>query len=203
VHKIRVDTANNKLRAIAPEIRQRGVNYEISHFDEKIDKGTITMERTNKWIKHTVEQLLQHKDPVVNIKCMLNSETRSQRSIMGETFEMVVHDALVSLVTEYPNWGGEKRGKDKEDELPETMMLDLLRVKALNVHFHTDVVSAIILTQVDQVTAASPLGAPHARTLASHRFKPVRPCGQPPPQVVRFMLRTRVYLDFVRLASPR
>lgn len=29
-------------------------------------------------------------------------------------------------------------------------MLDLLRIKALNVHFHTDVVSAIILTQVDQ-----------------------------------------------------
>ena len=32
VHKIRVDTANNKLRAIAPVIRQHGIEYEKTHF---------------------------------------------------------------------------------------------------------------------------------------------------------------------------
>jgi hypothetical protein len=149
VHKIRVDVANAKLRAIAPVIRQHGVDYEKSHFAKKMANGTITMARTDRWIRHTVEQLLLQGDraPVE----LRGGAIPQQLADLPARYEGVAHAALVDLVADYPNWGGEKRGKAREDELPETMMLDLLRVKALNVHFHTDVVSAIILTQVDQV----------------------------------------------------
>lgn len=169
MHKIRVDTANAKLRAIAPVIRQHGVEYEKSHFARKIASGTVTMVRTNKWIRHAVEQLLQHKDPVVDIR-PLKDATHKDLADLPAKYGGVLHAALVDLVADYPSWGGEKRPKDREGELPETMMLDLLRVQALNVHFHTDVVSAIILTQVDQVIAPPP---PHHPRLAWRR--PDRP----------------------------
>ena len=36
VHALSVDTANNKLRAIAPVIREHSVEYERSHFRKKL-----------------------------------------------------------------------------------------------------------------------------------------------------------------------
>lgn len=63
-----------------------------------------------------------------------------------DDFEVVLYIAIVNLVAEYPNWGGAIR----EEKVPETMLLDLLRIKALNAHFHTDVVSSIILVTVEQ-----------------------------------------------------
>ena len=38
VHAVRVDTANNKLRAIAPVILEHGVEYERSHFKKKLEQ---------------------------------------------------------------------------------------------------------------------------------------------------------------------
>jgi hypothetical protein len=141
VHAVRVDTANNKLRAIAPVIREHGVEYERSHFKKKLDTGKITLALTEQWIRHTINHVLASNDPRV-----------SREKLKGgahQDFEAILYIAMTDLVAEYPHWGDEQRGKDKEDQLPETMQLDLLRIKALNAHFHTDIVSTIILITVD------------------------------------------------------
>mmetsp|Transcript_6055 Transcript_6055/g.14576 ORF Transcript_6055/g.14576 Transcript_6055/m.14576 type:complete len:1063 (-) Transcript_6055:927-4115(-) len=141
VHAIRVDTANNKLRAIAPVIREHGVEYEKSHFVKKLDKGTIGLDRTRQWIKHTVAELQTARDARVSVQDLAKGRP--------EDFEVVLYVAMVNLIADYPNWGGVLRGKSDEDLVPETMMLDLLRIKALNMHFHTDVVSSVILVTTE------------------------------------------------------
>lgn len=57
-----------------------------------------------------------------------------------EGYLAALYTGIVDLVAEYPHWGGKQRTKEHEDDIPETMLLDLLRIKALNGHFHTDVV---------------------------------------------------------------
>jgi hypothetical protein len=59
----------------------------------------------------------------------------------------MIDHALVDLVVDYPHWGGVV---SVDDGVPETMILDLLRIKALNAHFHADVVSSVMLVTVEQ-----------------------------------------------------
>lgn len=141
VHAVRVDTANNKLRAIAPVIREHGVEYEKSHFVRKLDKGTITLKHTKTWIAHTLAELVATKDARVQVADLAEGKP--------EDFEVVLYVAMVNLIADYPNWGGVLRGQGDKDVVPETMILDLMRIKALNMHFHTDVVSSVILATVE------------------------------------------------------
>lgn len=143
LHKVRVDIANNKLRAISPVIQQHGIEYEKSHIAKKLDSGAITMERTEAWLAYEVEALLaQQRRAVVDL--------RSLDIDVSDKYRAVIRMGLVDLVADYPNWGGVKRGKAQEDDLPESLMLDLLRVKALRAHILIDATSAVILTQVEQ-----------------------------------------------------
>ena len=142
VHAVRLDSANNKLRAIAPIIREHGVEYERSHFKKKLEAKNLTMALTEQWITHTVNCLIRSKDARVSHEKLLGGAR--------EDFEAVLFIAMADLIAEYPHWGGEQRSKEKEDTVPETMQLDLLRIKTLNEHFHANIVSIIILITVDQ-----------------------------------------------------
>jgi T-complex protein 11 len=141
VHTLRVDTANNKLKAIAPVIREHGIDYEKSHFNKKIEKKMITLNRTKAWIAHTVFELRMSNDPRAPLPDLVKGK--------AEVFEFVLHFGIVNLVAEFPSWGGLTRDADQEDQIPETLLLDLLRVKSLNTHFHTDVVSSTMLVTVE------------------------------------------------------
>ena len=46
VNAMRIDAANARLRLIAPVIRDHGVDYERGKFQDKIDDGSLTLERT-------------------------------------------------------------------------------------------------------------------------------------------------------------
>ena len=46
VNAIRIDAANARLRLIAPVIENHGLEYERSKFAEKLENGTLTLERT-------------------------------------------------------------------------------------------------------------------------------------------------------------
>lgn len=46
LHVVRVDTANNKLKNIAPVIREHGVEYERSHFTKKVCPRPAPLSRT-------------------------------------------------------------------------------------------------------------------------------------------------------------
>lgn len=141
IHTIRVDSANGKLKAISPVVRKHGVEYQQSHFQKMLDSGEITLDGTKLWLGHTAEGMLSDaNDDRVTLEGL--------KAGVGREFENLVHAAAVDLVADYPCWGGNKdrvpTGQPEKD-LPETMMLDQLRIQALNAFFHTSVISAIII----------------------------------------------------------
>ena len=141
LHTLRVDAANNKLREIAPVILTHGVDYERSRFSKKLSDGSVTLEHTEKWIKHTLQHLVETNDQRVS----LDNLRRGSKI----DFHNVLKIAMVSLVVEYPHWGGEKRSEANDGRVPETLQHDLLRIQALNAHFHTDVMCAVIVVTVE------------------------------------------------------
>ena len=50
VNALRIDAANARLRMISPVIRANGVDYERGKFQEKLDDGSLTLERTKDWL---------------------------------------------------------------------------------------------------------------------------------------------------------
>jgi hypothetical protein len=72
-----------------------------------------------------------------------NQDSRLTKLIQGnpEEVEAVLYTSVVQLIAHFAHWGL---------SLPETMILDELRLKALSAYFHVDVVSSIILVTTTQ-----------------------------------------------------
>lgn len=125
VHVVRVDMANRRLRAIVPRVRLEGVDYLRRHFDANIASGRTTLERTTEWIKNTLREL--SNDDRVNMGELLNGSP--------EGFARVLYIAAVNLIAE----------KDVANPVPETMMLDRVRIAGFKAFFRANVVSSVIL----------------------------------------------------------
>jgi hypothetical protein len=54
VNAMRIDAANTKLRLIAPVIKDHGVEYERGKFQDKLNDGVLTLERTTNWVRDTL-----------------------------------------------------------------------------------------------------------------------------------------------------
>jgi hypothetical protein len=54
INILRIDTANARLRFIAPVIADHGIDYEVGKFDEKIAAGSITLDRTTAWLRRAL-----------------------------------------------------------------------------------------------------------------------------------------------------
>jgi hypothetical protein len=65
---VRVDTANNALRNIAPIILAYGVDYEKSYFNKKLKNNTLDLTKTGVWISKNVVNLLSSKDARVRME---------------------------------------------------------------------------------------------------------------------------------------
>ena len=59
VNVMRIDAANTRLRLIAPVIRDHGVDYERGKFQDKLNDGTLTLQRTTDWIQSSIKNGLQ------------------------------------------------------------------------------------------------------------------------------------------------
>ena len=51
VNALRIDAANARLRLISPVVRSHGVDYERGKFQEKLNAGALTLERTAAWLR--------------------------------------------------------------------------------------------------------------------------------------------------------
>jgi hypothetical protein len=129
IYCIRVDIANNKLRTIAPIIRTHGIEYERSHFKKKLETNKITTKFTEEWIKNTIKS----NDPNISLDKLKQG--------CNNNYENVLFLSMIDLVINYYNW---------KNKMPETMLLDTLRIEALNNHFHNNVVTIIILITITQ-----------------------------------------------------
>ena len=52
---MRIESANLRLRSIAPVITNHGVDYERRNFQDSLDRGAITLERTTEWLRGVTE----------------------------------------------------------------------------------------------------------------------------------------------------
>ena len=50
INVMRIDAANCRLRLIAPVIKDHGIDYERGKFQDKLNDGSLTLERTKVWI---------------------------------------------------------------------------------------------------------------------------------------------------------
>ena len=102
-----------------------------THTQTQLQDG-MGLDKTIKWIHSTMGGMAETNDLRLNWDQLIAD--------VDLYYLNVLYVSIVNLVGDFPNWGGEQRDKAHEDELPETMLLDLLRVKVLNLRFHTDMV---------------------------------------------------------------
>jgi hypothetical protein len=55
VNAMRIDSANARLRTIAPVIRDGGIEYERGKFKDKLDANQISLERTTAWLRSSMD----------------------------------------------------------------------------------------------------------------------------------------------------
>lgn len=156
VHSVRVDTANNKLKAIAPVIRHHGVEYERSHFKKLIDTGKLdaSLPDATKWLTVAFDDIVVPGQRGISLDLMLQSN--------GPEFERFLAAAIVEYMLVHPEWvtNSYSSGGTASDnqplviqtvhdlKTPETLRLDVNLLKGLKSHFHADVLSAVTLAVV-------------------------------------------------------
>jgi hypothetical protein len=122
---IKTDFANSNIKKLATIVDTCGILYEYNYFDNYIQSNNMNYSLTIQWIKNTIETLISSNEKI------------SKNNIFNY--------AIVDLIADYPNWGGEKR----KNSIPETMHLDTKRIEALNYYFHINIVSTIILVTIN------------------------------------------------------
>lgn len=55
VNAMRIDACNARLRLISPVIRNHGVDYERGKFQQQLDDGSLTLERTEKCVRERLQ----------------------------------------------------------------------------------------------------------------------------------------------------
>lgn len=112
---MKLDLANFRLQQLRPQLKLQAVEYERRKFDEGLECGRFSLERTKTWLESTSRNLLA-----------LAASRNPEKVDIPEAaprFEDVYHEALLSLVfgTTAVNIAN----------CPETLMLDAERIFAM------------------------------------------------------------------------
>ena len=129
VNAMRIDAANARLRLIAPVIKDHGVDYERGKFQDKVNDGTYTLERTTAWIASTVGAEVTSNKAV---------ELSALREGSAAAFVHVHSAAMLALVTSPIDV--------KPDLCPETLLFDVHRLAQLQQDFRAQNQAAALLT---------------------------------------------------------
>jgi hypothetical protein len=116
-----------------------GVNYERTKFQQSLTSSRITLDGTNAWIGHSLGKVVDSTDHRVCFREVVEGVPAS--------YVNFVFVAVIDVVATYADagWHGSENDLGK---VPEILLLDSSRIRALNAHFVKDVLSAIIMTTV-------------------------------------------------------
>ena len=93
---MRIDVANARLRNIASVIIEHGIDYEREKFDEKLKKGTLTLERTTSWISQAI---IKPKDIVGGSSLTyLTVHTKAVLSLITSPYKLTPYTCLETLL---------------------------------------------------------------------------------------------------------
>ena len=117
INILRIDTANARLRFIAPVIADHGIDYEVGKFDEKIAAGSITLDRTTAWLRRALISSPGASTPMPEL------HTRAMTALVFH------HEPLT------------------QDNIPETLALDLRYLVPLQneIHYITSAATLLIM----------------------------------------------------------
>ena len=119
VNALRTDSANARLRRIAPMIRDHGTEYERGKFSDKLSRGVLTLEHTTAWLRCSLTQLsTQHPDIFAAI--LQGSSSAFVRAHTAAVMDLIVGDS--AMVSKQASW-------------PETLQLDLRRMRDFAAEF--------------------------------------------------------------------
>jgi len=127
VNAMRIDAANARLRLIAPVIKDHGIDYERGKFQDKLNDGSLTLERTQNWIRKTLRREVLAKS--VELESLIEGKASSYVHI--HTF------AMLALV--------EEQVPLKSETCPETLLFDVHRLSLLQREFQYIVTAATML----------------------------------------------------------
>jgi hypothetical protein len=132
VHCIAVGTANRALRGMIPVIMEHGVDYIKSHFDRKLACGILNAElpKIVALVVCTTTSAVADDDTMLTLLLDGNPEA----------YERVFWAMYVNVVSDYTTL----------EDIPETMQLDYLRIRALNAHLRVHISSAVVIATVGQ-----------------------------------------------------
>lgn len=117
-----IDTANARIQLIAPVIKEHGIEYEQSKFQNKLDCGILTLERTKIWIN-----------------LILRQEVSTLKTVDLEN--LYIHSvAIMSLIT--------NKTPIKLEICPETLLLDLHSLCIIQKEFQYIVTSITIILKI-------------------------------------------------------
>jgi hypothetical protein len=115
---MRIDAANARLRMIANVIQTHGIDYERGKFQDKLDDGSVTLERTTAWIQSAVKALVNDRADALD--GLLDGR--------HTTFYEAHCEAMLSIVTTaFPV---------RLDTLPETLSMDVHRLQTMQIEFN-------------------------------------------------------------------
>jgi hypothetical protein len=120
IRLIRIDVANDRLRLIAPIIKNNGVEYERMKFKMKLDNGTLTLDKTRTWFYNSIEKEI---DTISDNKSYLDN------IYLKSMFSLVFNEILIT-----------------NDNCPETLLLDGYRLSKLQLKFKYLILCSTILT---------------------------------------------------------
>ena len=142
---VRIDVANSRLRLIAPVIKDHGIDYERAHFERKVREGALSLRRTRAWLRAAV------REEVASQRIALEDLTSKNQS-KPAAFLAVLSAGAAALVT--------GAAAPRAADCPETLLLDVARLGALNAAFRAGVRAAAVLVLVAQRLAAAHERAP-------------------------------------------
>jgi hypothetical protein len=142
VNAMRIDAANARLRLISPVIRDHGIDYERGKFQDKLNDGSLTLERTTAWVGEAVRQVVDGRE--VELDALLNGR--------AEAFVRVHSAAMVRLVTSMEH----RAFPSRADTAPETLLFDVHRIGGMQIEFHYLTMAATVLLATAPSLAAVP-----------------------------------------------
>ena len=132
-----IDTVTQRINGFAHIITEHGVSYEQEAFQEKLNRGIMTLDNTTKWLSDEIDCI-----KVKQLNELVNGNT--------ETLRMVHRSALINLITITSN------DNPKPETTPEVLHLDLNRIGYFSGQYQKLVRCATIMRTISYFASASP-----------------------------------------------
>lgn len=143
VGALRIDAANARLRLLAPVLRVHGVVYARGKFQDKLNAGTVTLERTAACLAAAVwGAVAALKEEEGGANNNTNTNLEAQLRAGAAAAHVRIHtEMLLNLVS----------GEHHSLLLPETLTLDGFRINFLNAEFAYEALASRILLAADSL----------------------------------------------------